>query len=299
MERNPTMAEKHLIAVNLTDDKKNEYFDDTPFTTARLSPATREAKESGTKELTKMMVKSMKLPLLLGGYALIGLGLIVLMGFLKALPDTDFMTALNNGKWLLIGGAVSAALGGALLLLHKRGQKKQEESEEVPDGMEEPLNSLEAVSRRVAMELSLPEDDQVTEIEVLPYRYKSTSDGGAKEVLNSGCFENTGVYFWVENETLCVTDYDSVMRIPLTAIEGYYTVDVRYKLSFWWKDGEFNKGEYAQYGIKQDSEGNYKLRTYYRVVIRDGEDCFELRIPCYDFAAFRGLCDIRCLDGES
>ncbi len=292
------MAEKHLLAVNLTDNKKNEYFDDTPFTTARLSPATRAAKESGTKELTRAMVKSMKLPLLLGGYALIGLGLIVLMGFLKALTDTDFMTALSNGKWLLVGGAVSTMLGGVLLLLHKLDQKKQEESEEVPDGMNQPLNSLEAVSRRVAMELSLPEDDQITEIEVLPYRYKSTSDGGAKESLSSGCFENTEVFFWVENESLCVTDYESVMRIPLTAIEGYYTVDAKYKLSFWWKDEEFNKGEYARYGIKQDSEGNYKLRTYYRVMIRDGEDRFELRIPCYDFAAFRGLCEIGCLDGE-
>lgn len=293
------MADKHLIAVNLTDNKKNEYFDDTPFTTARLSPATREAKESGTKELTKMMVKSMKLPLLLGGYALIGLGLIVLMGFIKALPDTDFMTALSNGKWLLIGGAVSAALGGVLLLIHKREQKKQEESEELPEGMDEPLNSLEAVSRRIRMELELPEDeDSLTEIEILPYRYKSTSDGGTKESLNSGCFENTGVYFWVEGGTLCITDYESVMRVPLTAIEGYYTVDSKYKISFWWKDEEFNKGEYARYGIKQDSEGNYKLHTYYRVVIRDGEDDYEIRVPAYDFEKFQEIVGAACLDGE-
>ena len=292
------MADKHLIAVNLTDNKKNEYFDDTPFTTARLSPATREAKESGTKELTKMMVKSMKLPLLLGGYALIGLGLIVLMGFIKALPDTDFMTALSNGKWLLIGGAVSAALGGVLLLIHKRGQKKQEESEELPEGMDEPLNSLEAVSRRIRMELELPEDeDSLTEIEILPYRYKSTSDGGTKESLNSGCFENTGVYFWVEGGTLCITDYESVMRVPLTAIEGYYTVDSKYKISFWWKDEEFNKGEYARYGIKQDSEGNYKLHTYYRVVIREGEDRYEIRVPAYDFDKFQEIAGAACLDG--
>ena len=164
------MAEKHLIAVNLTDNKKNEYFDDTPFTTARISPATREARETGSKEFAKAAMKSMKLPLLLGGYILIGLGLIVLMGFLKALPDTDFMTALTNGIWLLIGGAFSAALGGALLLIHKRGQKKQDESEDLPDDMDESLNSLEAVSRRIRMELDHPEDEQVTAVEVLPYR---------------------------------------------------------------------------------------------------------------------------------
>jgi hypothetical protein len=221
------------------------------------------------------------------------------MGFIKALPDTDFMTALSNGKWLLIGGAVSAALGGVLLLIHKRGQKKQEESEELPEGMDEPLNSLEAVSRRIRMELELPEDeDSLTEIEILPYRYKSTSDGGTKESLNSGCFENTGVYFWVEGGTLCITDYESVMRVPLTAIEGYYTVDSKYKISFWWKDEEFNKGEYARYGIKQDSEGNYKLHTYYRVVIREGEDRYEIRVPAYDFDKFQEIAGAACLDGE-
>ena len=290
------MAEKHLFAVNLTENKKNEYVDDNPFVSARLSPATREAKETGTKELTKVMVKSMKLPQLLIGYVLIGLGLIVLLAFIKALPDVDFMTALNNAKWLLLGGAVSAALGGGVLFYCKRVQKKQEESEDLPDGMDQPLNSLEAVSRRIQMELELPEDeDTLTEVEILPYRYKS---GSSKESLNNGCFENTEVFFWTEGETLCVTDYESVMRIPRSAVVGYYTADAKYKLSFWWKDEEFNKGEYAQYGIKQDSEGNYRLRTYYRVMIRDGEDTFELRIPCYDFAAFCGLCEVRCLDGE-
>lgn len=292
------MAEKHLFAVNLTENKKNEYADGTPYTTARLSPATREAKETGTKELTKVMMKSMKLPQLLIGYVLIGLGLIVLMGFIKALPDTDFMTALSNGKWLLIGGAASAALGAGLLIYCHREKKKRDASEDVPDELDQPLNSLEAVSRRVNMELELLDDDQLTDIDILPYRYKSTSDGGAKEVLESGCFENTEVFLWVEGETLCMTDYESVMRIPLTAVKGYYTADVKYKLSFWWKDEEFNKGVYAQYGIKQDSEGNYRLSTYYRVMIRDGEDSYELRVPCYDFAAFCRLCEVRCLDGE-
>ena len=229
---------------------------------------------------------------------MIGLGLIVLMGFLKALPETDFMTALTNGIWLLVGGAFSAAIGGALLLIHKRGQKKQDESEDLPDDMDESLNSLEAVSNRIKMELDHPEDEQVTGIEVLPYRYKSTADGDTKEVLNSGCFENTEVFFWQEGDYLCITDYECVQKLPKTSVEGYYTVDAKYKISYWWKDEEFNKGEYARYGIKQDSEGNYKLHTYYRVVIREGEDRYEIRVPAYDFDKFQEIVGAACLDGE-
>ncbi len=291
-------ATKHLFAVSLAENKKNEYFDDTPFTAARISPATREAREKGSKEFAKAAMKSMKLPLLLGGYALVGLGLIVLLGFLKALPETDFMTALSNGIWLLVGGAFSAAIGGALLLIHKRGQKKQDESEDLPDDMDESLNSLEAVSRRIKVELDHPEDEQVTGIEVLPYRYKPTADGDTKEVLNSGCFENTEVFFWQEGDDLCVTDYECVQKLPKASVEGYYTVDAKYKISYWWKDEEFNKGEYARYGIKQDSEGNYKLHTYYRVVIRDGEDRYEIRVPAYDFERFQEIVGAACLDGE-
>jgi hypothetical protein len=30
----------------------------------------------------------------------------------------------------------------------------------------------------------------------------------------------------------------------------------------------------------------------------DGEDDYEIRVPAYDFAAFCGICEVKCLDGE-
>lgn len=294
MERTP----KHLFAISLADNKKNEYFDDTPFTAGRVSPTTREAKETTAKDFTKAMVKTLKLPQLLVGYILIGLGLIVLCGFLKALPDTDFMTALNNGIWLLIGGGVSALVGAGLLIYCKRESKKRDESEELPEDMDAPLNSMEAIANRINMELNLPDDDAVTEVEILPYRYKPTSDGDTKEVLNNGCFENTSVFFWAEGDDICVTDYECVMRFSKTAVMGYRAEDVKYKISYWFKDEEYNKGEYAQYNIKEDSEGNYRLRTYYTVLLREGEDTYEIRVPAYDFEKFQEIVGAACLDGE-
>ena len=290
---------KHLFAISLAENKKNEYFDGTPFTAGRISPTTREARETTAKDFTKAMMKSLHLPALLIGYLLIVLGAAVLLAFLKALPDTDFMTALANGIWLLIGGAFSAAIGGALLIYCKRASRKQEESEELPEGMDAPLNSMEAVSRRIQMELNLPDDDAVTEVEILPYRYKPTSDGDTKEVLNNGCFENTSVFFWTEGDDICVTDYECVMRFSKTAVMGYRTEDVKYKISYWFKDEEYNKGEYAQYNIKEDSEGNYRLRTYYTVLLREGEDTYEIRVPAYDFGKLQEVVEMACLDGES
>jgi hypothetical protein len=289
---------KHLFSVSLNENKKNEYFDDTPFTAGRISPTTREAKETTSKAFTKAMMKSLHLPALLIGYLLIGLGAAVLLAFLKALPDTDFMTALTNGIWLLIGGGVSVAIGACLLIYCKRSSKKQEESEDLPEGMDESLNSMEAISRRIQMELNLPDDDQVTEVEILPYRYKATSDGDTKEVLNNGCFENTSVFFWTEGDDVCVTDYECVMRFPKTAVVGYRTEDVKYKISYWFKDEDHDKDEYAQYNIKEDSESNYRLRVYYTVLLRSGEDTYEIRVPCYDFEIFQGIVGAACLDGS-
>jgi hypothetical protein len=148
------------------------------------------------------------------------------------------------------------------------------------------------------MELGLPDDDGLTEVEILPYRYKPAADGDTKEVLNNGCFENTEVFFWREGDCLCVTDYDCVMKFPATAVEGYYTADVKYKISYWFKDEEYNQGDYAQYNIKEDNEVNYKLRTYYRVMLREGETRFEIRVPCYDFARFQEIVGAACLDGS-
>ena len=292
-------SSKHLFAISLAENKKNEYFDDTPFTAGRISPTTREARETTAKDFTKAMMKSLHLPALLIGYLLIVLGAAVLLAFLKALPDTDFMTALANGIWLLIGGGVSVAIGACLLIYCRRSSKKQEESEDLPEGMDESLNSMEAVSRRIQMELNLPDDDAVTEVEILPYRYKPTSDGDTKEVLNNGCFENTSVFFWAEGDDICVTDYECVMRFSKTAVMGYRAEDVKYKISYWFKDEEYNKGEYAQYNIKEDSEGNYRLRTYYTVLLREGEDTYEIRVPAYDFGKLQEVVEMARLDGES
>jgi hypothetical protein len=294
------LEQKHLLSVNLTEDKTNVYYDDTPFTAARLTPETRKAHEASADEVHKILMKGMKLPLLFAGYILIGIGLVVLCAFLGALPEAGFTKALQNGKWLLIGGAALAAVGGGLLWYHKKSTKRanDNDSEDLTPEEDASFRVLENTARQVQFELDLPDEDDLTEIELLPYHYKKSADGTAKESMKNGCFANSVLFFWKEEDTLCLTDYDCTVKVPVSAIEGYYTVNKAYKIAMWWKDEEYDKEPYAAYKIKVDNEGNYKLGTYYRVIIRDGEDSFEMRIPCYDFSAFQGFVDIPCLDGQ-
>ena len=292
------MEHPHLLSVNLTEDKTNVYYDDTPFTVARLSPETRKASEASADEIHKLLMKNLKLPLLLAGYILLGLGAIILVGFLKALSEVDFMTALQNAKWLLVGGAALAIIGGILLVYHKKStqSKDGEDEESLTPEEEASFQSMENTAERVQFELGLPPDDQLTDVELLPYQYKRSADGTTKEILKDGCYANTVLFFWKEGDVLCLTDYDCVIKIPPDAIEGYYTVDSKYKVTMWWKDEEYDKEPYASYKIKEDSEGNYRLKTYYRVILRNGEERFEMRIPCYDFPTLKGLVNMVCLD---
>ena len=290
------METKHLISVNLTEDKNNAVTDDTPFTTARLSPETRKRSEEAAHAAFKVFMKRTKFPLMLAGYILVGLAFIVLMGFIKALPDVGLSTALRNAKWLLLGGAVFGAVGGFFLYAHKKTlNRSQEETAEEASAN----RTLENISQIVEMELGTPAEEQTTEVEVLPFEYKVKPDGTIKEHLNEGCYANTPRYFWKEEDVLCLTDYDCVMKIPVSAFEGYYTVREKYKISVWYKDEECTEGRYAAFGIKEDSDLNYRLSTYYRVMIRNGEERYEIRIPCYDFPAFRELVELPCLDGTA
>ena len=288
------MEIKHLLSTNLTEDKANDRLDDTPFTTARLTPETRARFQEASQTAVKALIKTIKLPMLIGAYILLGLGLLVLSAFIKALPDAGLSTALRNAWWILLIGLALAAAGGILLAAHKRATNKQSDEESAEESSANRM--LESVSSIVEMELGLPADDQMTEVEVLPFTYKIKPDGTVKEHLSEGCYSNVAIFLWREEDRLCLTDYDCVIKIPLSAVEGYYTVHEKYKISVWYKDEECTEEPYAAFDIKEDSDYNYRLSTYHRVMIRDGEERFEMRIPCYDLEAFKGLLDMPCLD---
>ena len=123
-------------------------------------------------------------------------------------------------------------------------------------------------------------------------------DGEEQEYIEQDVYQNSQIQAWRDGDSVCLTDDDCVMRVPVSAFTGYYTVNSPYVISMWWKDTEYNEGEYKQYHIRLNSDRNYALETYYDVVIADGEDHYDLLIPCYDFSAFCGLVELNCLDSE-
>jgi hypothetical protein len=290
------MEIKHLLSVNLTEKKDNSVLDDTPFTTVRLSPETRARKESATQDAVEVLVKRTRSPLMLVARVLMLIGLVCLGGFIKAMAKIGLSTALQNGKWILLIGIVLMAAGGIPLVRSKK--KSADESDEESPEETAANRSLDTMQQLVEMELGIPSEDQVTEVDMLPFTYKITADGAIKEQLLHGCLSNVCGFVWREEETLCLTDYDCVIKIPLSAAEGYYTVHGKYKIDVWYKDKECSEEPYAAFQIREDSDFNYRLPTYYRVIFRDGEDRFEMRIPNYDFAPFCELIPLTCLDAD-
>lgn len=291
------MTNKHLYAVDLTEDKENERVDENPFVTGRLSENTRQTKKAEGKNLTKLLAKELGLGRMIAGIVLAGLGALILSVTLELISEEGLSPAMQNAWWLVAIGVVSLIAGVILLILHRvRAKKKADELDEDAE-LTAFSEKMEGFSDRVNLELNLPADEDMTEMDILSYRYKRTAKG-EKEILENGVYMNDSVYLHREGDNLLLTDYDTVMTIPVSAFEGYYTVDAKYKIFIWFKDEEPDEGRYAAYHIKEDSNVNYSLKTYYRVMISDGIDRYELRVPCYDLEVLLGLVDIPCLDGR-
>ncbi len=280
------MNEKHLYAVDLTADKKNTRIDETPYTTAVLSGALREQREASSKVLQKQLFKSLGLVPMLTGYICAGLGLFILLESLSSLREQTLAELLHHAAWLLAVGAVLLIGGVWLILRTRRKQKKLTEAGDLDVELNASIDHLGNIGESAAFELGVPGDDEVTELEVLAFRYKTT-DKGVREVRENKVYENETVFIWRDGDTLGLSDYDSVLRIPLAELVGYRTVEETIILSFWYKDDPHDAEPWLAYDIKETNEFNYRIKGYHEILIRHAatETDYILAIPAYDLEA--------------
>ncbi len=281
--------EKHLYAINITENKKNERADETPYRTAILSEETSRRRDETSQVFTKQLTKSLGLGQYIAAIVCIGLGVTVFMGFLGPL-FSSFSTgetgALLASKWpILVGGAALLLVGVVLYILNK---KRHEGADENPE-LDEAWNTQAGVARIIQAELGLPDEGHLTQIDVLPFRYKASGDK-VKEVREHMMYEPACLFMWREGDALCITDHDALITVPLSDIESCTLEDVKFITNMWWKDDEPGEGAYADCGVKEDkSNFNYHVRGMGEVRIRHGEDAYLLRVPGYDFDLLRKL----------
>lgn len=300
------MASKYLYAVDLTADGDNDRMDMNPYVTARLSDGLRAERQAASHALSKLTIKGLFSPLLIVGIVLTAIGSVLVPCFFETM-EGDFGEALRNGGLLLYGGAAALVAGLILLGISFTRRKKNDDDEALDDGaldhealspaMQAGINSLASVAERANLELGLPPDDELVEFDNLTYAYKSVAPHGEREVLDEGAYRNDSLFAYRSGDDLVLTDYDTVLTVPVSHIEGYTTVDTTYRVALWLKDEEPDAPCYAAYSLKADKDGlGCRVKGYHRVFISDGIDRYELRVPCYDLPVLLSLVDMRPLD---
>lgn len=284
---------RHLFAFDLTASKENDRADNNPFVTARLSDALRKKQDEQSELVLNDLKKGVVFrPEFIAACVLGVLGavaLIVMTGLTESLTAAE---SFSQYGWLAVTGLVLIAGAIVLGIIGSRRAKTHTQS----DDFSAITKNVESLGQLTTDELGIPEDTAA--MDILPYQYKKAGDS-EREIVEHGVYQNLELYVWSDGDCLCLTDHDSVMRVPISAFAGYRTVDERFKIFMWWKDEDHDKGEYKQYKIIEDNEFNYRLKTYYEVMIADGDTAYAMRVPCYDFPVLQKLVSLPCLDEQT
>ena len=288
---------KNLFSINKTTDRDAAEFDATPYTAAHVSDGVRDKLKSAFSVLEEETAPR------------------------KVSPEEAALRKQSNRYWLICIGCFALALllffGGeqiglysAVPALHvldlallvcaivfnfkaRKVSRKQSalDSSRLNLDFTEASKRLEEAAAEAARELGVPAG--ALSVDVLPYHYK-VSDGAQVPVGKKGRFDNVSVSAFVEGDALCLATAHELLRIPRAHISGYRTYDEEYEIDMWLKPEEFDSERYKEFGIRKSGFLARRLRGYYGIVI-EGEEAFELRIPCYDFSPVRELLSLQPL----
>ncbi len=146
---------------------------------------------------------------------------------------------------------------------------------------------LSADAATVRAELGIPE--AVREIDVLPYLYMETP----KEVAparKDGLFENIPVCIWREGDDLCLSDEDTLIRIPVRYIGEMREVKRKLHINAWYKAQAVDAPSYKPY-VKQSAWSGVNVLSYLEAEIMGADGNKYLLIPGYDARTFKELAD--------
>lgn len=262
---------KNVFAIN----EKNNKLDGEELITRRLSPELLQQRNEKNKTLEDYEEKSS--PSKVSGalkVALYLIALILLMVALSLLKELSFKEFLKKDWYLALIIVLDFVGIFVLVLLDKKKANKVSESEEVKSFIDE-INDLGEMCQK---DLKVP--DETTSVDVLTCVYKLVN--GLKKPVNKYMdYVAIASDIYVQNNSLCFTDYETVLEVPLEEIkikkqEGKMTC------VGWNKKEPFNKGEYKKYKIKTNNMGIFIYKTWYTLEFNTLGSDYQILIPIYD-----------------
>ena len=286
---------KPFLAIDLTNNKKNEENNGKEFLVQETSAALSQSFESSYEVVDKTLEKA-KLPLAIRiiQWVCAFVGMLITAGTIKSMSDEDAVTlaeAYKNAAWLFWLGGACLLIWGILSLLAFLKQKNVLEQDE----SEMAIDNLERNCDAVFMELGVPSD--AVDVDLLCFKYKE-KDGKIK-LCESG-FQTAEYYnpifkAYTDSENLYFADLDGKYAFPLSSLKSIETVKKRITVLEWNKDEPFNKGEYKQYKLAETNMNSIICKEYHILTVEAKGMTWGIYFPNYELPAFEKLTGIKAL----
>ncbi|MBQ7315735.1 MAG: hypothetical protein IJW90_01345 [Clostridia bacterium] len=244
--------------------------DDNEFVVKRLSPDTDAFVEKAAQAAVKKDSIPWPLHLL---YAALLLSLLPIQWLIETL-----LPEVHYGLWGRI--IYYSIIFIFLIIVVVIGRKLQ------PSNKQRTL-MLAASNAAIRAELGIPE--AAREIDVLPFTYKNTNQGPAPG-HKDGHFDNIPICIWRDNDDLCLSDEDILIRFPIKAVKKIRKVERKVHVSAWYKAYTYDSPAYKSY-TKDNFWYGIDILTYVEVEIRSNNESKYLLIPGYDASTFCELAD--------
>ena len=276
---------KPLFGVNSSDDG-SEGFAVEKFAIRTISEE-KSQELSQKSEGINQVVNEGTLPLALeiAKYVFGGIAVVIFFLFLGRLDDNDFWSVLEDLKWFVAGGALSGLLCVAIMVAARLKAKRAHREGDLGNKLDDLMASIDSIYA----ELGVPKTAYDVDVLIFEYKYVDGRPEPKATFLEPPMFLALEAKMFVEGDSLCIGDLESVYAFKLEELKRIETVKKRGALPEWKKTTHHNKGEYKKYKMTTDSAGRVFFKPHYILVgERDGEE-YGIYFPCYDIDALERL----------
>ncbi len=283
--------EKPLYAIDLTKSKDNTATDTTPLHTAQISEALRQQQRAADAELTRRIRRAYGIRLFIGALLLAAIGAAVLCLFVDMVMEslfTEETAQIVAQFWWLSAAGLGLMLVGAVLYVLSRRRRGEMEGD---PAYKEAADRADRLHQAVEAELGLPPESHMTQVDLLPFRYR-TSGRRIKEMREEGIYENVYAYLWRSGDTLCITDSDAVITVPLSSVDSFVMVDEVCSIRYWRKEEDPEASRWVECAEDEDSGRFYRVRGIGEMRIRYEDEIYLLRVPGYEFDVVQRMLEL-------
>lgn len=275
-----------VFGIDVTRDKHNKRLTGRGFITQTVSKQTSDQYDAKQEKLEQTVEKS-KLPRWLRIVKYL-LGLYAGMVFV-ATVRAGLEQALQNAPVLVISGAVSGVVWGALHIISKQKESKVLKEDNADQQVKEINQGVEDIYK----ELNVPRE--ALTVDVLTFKYK---EKGEKIVpyasgLQTTAYINFEVRLYATSDAIHIADRESVYSFAKNELRAITTVNKRISVPSWNKDCDPRKGEFKPYKMTVSNMGDVFFKPYHILEIEHDGQSFGIYFPCYERAAFEVTTGLR------